>query len=83
MKDILLVSDSQELIHSLETIVTFLGESCQSRGLSDCESYLKEKGADAVLIEYASPSVVNSLVARFPHIPFVAILHSNGEVAAS
>ncbi|WP_272492400.1 hypothetical protein, partial [Alteromonas sp. MCA-1] len=34
MKNILLVSDNQELIQNLETIVTFMGESCQSRGFS-------------------------------------------------
>lgn len=80
MKDILLVSDNQELIHSLETIVTFLGESCQARNASDCEGYLKDTGADAVLIDYASPSVLDSLASRFPHIPFVAILQQNGEL---
>jgi len=82
MKDILLVSDSQELIHSLETIVTFLGESCQSREIGDANDYLKNNGADAVLIEYAAPEVVKSLVARFPHIPFVAVQHKNGEITA-
>jgi len=83
MKDILLVSDDQELIHSLETIVTFLGESCQSRGFSECEDYLKDSSADAVLIEYSKPAVVESLIARYPHIPFVALVHANGDASAN
>ena len=62
MKNILLVSDNQELIQNLETIVTFMGESCQSRGFSDCERYLQDSGADAVLIEHISPAIVSGLV---------------------
>ena len=82
MKDILLVSDNQELIHSLETIVTFLGESCQSRGFHECEDYLQDSGADAVLIDYTLPSAVKALIARFPHIPFVVLQKQNGETTA-
>ena len=81
MKDILLVSDNQELIQNLETIVTFMGESCQSRGFSECERYLHESGADAVLIEYRSPTVSN-LVEKFPHIPFVALVENNSQASA-
>ena len=69
MKDILLVSDNQELIQTLETIVTFMGESCLSRGLSECDPYLSSSGADAVLIEHTSPVIVNKLVTKYPHIP--------------
>ena len=83
MKDILLVSDNQELIQNLETIVTFMGESCQSRGFSECERYLHESGADAVLIEYRSPTAVSNLVEKFPHIPFVALVESNTQASAS
>ncbi|WP_269517671.1 sigma-54 dependent transcriptional regulator [Alteromonas sp. BMJM2] len=79
MKDILLVSDNQELIQNLETIVTFMGEPCLSRGFDDCDSYLSSAGADAVLIDYTSAATVNKLVAKFPHIPFVALVHNEGE----
>ncbi|AUC87652.1 sigma-54-dependent Fis family transcriptional regulator [Alteromonas sp. MB-3u-76] len=79
MKDILLVSDNQELIQNLETIVTFMGESCLSRGLSDCHEYLSKSGADAVLIEYACETTVSQLVENFPHIPFVALVQNEGQ----
>ncbi|MCH6572967.1 MAG: sigma 54-interacting transcriptional regulator [Proteobacteria bacterium] len=82
MKNILLVSDNQELIQNLETIVTFMGESCQSRGFSDCERYLQDSGADAVLIEHISPAVVSGLVEKFPHIPFVALVENNSQASA-
>ena len=83
MKNILLISDNQELIQNLETIVTFMGESCQSRGFSDCERYLHESGADAVLIEHRSSTLVSNLVEKFPHIPFVALVESNTQASAS
>ena len=83
MKNILLISDNQELIQNLETIVTFMGESCQSRGFGECERYLHESGADAVLIEYRSPTAVSNLVEKFPHIPFVALVESNTQASAS
>lgn len=79
MKDILLVSDNQELIQNLETIVTFMGESCLSRGLTDCDTYLSSSGADAVLIEHTSAAIVNKLVTKYPHIPFVALVQNEGE----
>ena len=82
MKNILLVSDNQELIQNLETIVTFMGESCQSRGFSDCERYLQDSGADAVLIEHISPAIVSGLVEKFPHIPFVALVENNSQASA-
>ncbi len=78
MKDILLVSDNQDLIHSLETVVTFLGEACEARGVSECEAYLKRHGADAVLIDFKKPAKVKKLLATFPHIPFVAIQPADG-----
>lgn len=83
MKNILLISDNQELIQNLETIVTFMGESCQSRGFCECERYLHESGADAVLIEHRSPTAVSNLVEKFPHIPFVALVESNTQASAS
>ncbi|GEA11684.1 sigma-54 dependent transcriptional regulator [Alteromonas sp. KUL49] len=79
MKDILLVSDNQDLIHSLQTVVTFLGESCEARSVSECEAYLKDKSADAVLIDFVKPAKVKKLLATFPHIPFVAIQPTDGE----
>ena len=82
MKNILLVSDNQELIQNLETIVTFMGESCQSRGFASCERYLQDSGADAVLIEHASSPIVSNLVEKFPHIPFVALVENNSQATA-
>jgi sigma-54 specific flagellar transcriptional regulator A len=82
MKNILLVSDNQELIQNLETIVTFMGESCQSRGFNEGERYLQDSGADAVLIEYTSNQVVKGFVEKFPHIPFVALVDNNSQASA-
>ncbi len=82
MKNILLVSDNQELIQNLETIVTFMGESCQSRGFSECERYLADCGADAVLIEHASATVTKSVVEKFPHVPFVALVENSSQASA-
>ncbi|BFT31111.1 sigma-54-dependent Fis family transcriptional regulator [Alteromonas sp. D210916BOD_24] len=81
MKNILLVSDNQELIQNLETIVTFMGESCQSRGFSECERYLTDCGADAVLIEHASVAATKRVVEKFPHIPFVALVENNSQAS--
>ncbi len=83
MKNILLVSDNQELIQNLETIVTFMGESCQSRGFGEGEVYLQDSGADAVLIEHKSSQVVKGFVEQFPHIPFVALAEINAGQASA
>ena len=82
MKNILLVSDNQELIQSLETIVVFMGESCQARGFDEAQQYLKESGADAVLIEHVSAQAVKGFVEQFPHVPFVALVENNCEASA-
>lgn len=82
MKDILLVSDNQELIKSLETIVAFLGESYQSRSFSTCESFLNERGADSVLIDSSDKATMNALVAQFPSVPFVALVSGAVEISA-
>lgn len=82
MKDILLVSDNQELIHSLETIVAFLGESCQSRGVRECDAFLEDGSVAAVFIEHTSASKIKALVSRYPHIPFVALQNNNSDIIA-
>lgn len=82
MKNILLVSDNQELIQNLETIVTFMGESCQSRSFDEGQRYLQDSGADAVLIEHTSSQVVKGFVEKFPHIPFVALVENNSQASA-
>lgn len=83
MKSILLVSDNQELIQNLETIVTFMGESCQSRGFTECEQYIQDCGADAVIIELTSLDAVKRLVEKFPHIPFVALVKDLNQASAN
>lgn len=82
MKNILLVSDNQELIQNLETIVTFMGESCQSRSFDEGQRYLQDSGANAVLIEHTSSQVVKGFVEKFPHIPFVALVENNSQASA-
>merc|ERR1711907_444330 len=51
-------------------------------GFSDCERYLQDSGADAVLIEHISPAIVSGLVEKFPHIPFVALVENNSQASA-
>ncbi|QJR81852.1 sigma-54-dependent Fis family transcriptional regulator [Alteromonas pelagimontana] len=81
MKDILLVSDNGDLIHKLETIITFLGEPCNSKSFADCASYLKSHSVDAVLIDYSIADQAKSLVTLFPHTPFVAIQEKESDAS--
>lgn len=80
MKDILLVSDNSDLIKSLNTIITFVGEACQARNFSDCQTYLDTSETDAVLIDHANPEQVKALVSEYPHIAFVAVSEQSVDV---
>ncbi|RDV25064.1 sigma-54-dependent Fis family transcriptional regulator [Alteromonas aestuariivivens] len=80
MKDILLVSDNGDLIDKLETIITFLGETVQTRTYAECSGFLKTVKVAAVFIDYCKPERVQQLVAEFPHIPFVALQAQDGMV---
>ena len=68
MKDILLVSNNGELIHKLETIVSFIGEPYTTRAASSSAQYLKDNPVDAVLLDFTAASV-QELILQFPHIP--------------
>ena len=80
MKDILLVSDNGDLTHSLETIITFLGEPCQHTSFSACEEALRATKVDAVLIDFDDAAKAKAIITQFPHIPFVAIQPANGQI---
>lgn len=79
MKDILLVSNNGELIHKLETIVSFIGEPYTTRAASSSAQYLKDNPVDAVLLDFSAASV-QELILQFPHIPFVALVNEEGNV---
>ncbi|WP_018983433.1 sigma-54 dependent transcriptional regulator [Salinimonas chungwhensis] len=79
MKDILLVSDDGDLIHKLETIVSFIGEPCSSCTFKSSTEYLKTHSVDAVLVDFSASSA-QALVLQFPHIPFVAVVAEDGTV---
>ncbi len=79
MKDILLVSDNGDLIHKLETIVSFIGEPCSSCSYKSSAEYLKTHTVDAVLVDF-SVSTAQELILQFPHIPFVAVVAEDGVV---
>ncbi|HCA25679.1 MAG TPA: sigma-54-dependent Fis family transcriptional regulator [Pseudomonas sp.] len=79
MKDILLVSDNGDLIHKLETIVSFIGEPCSSCSYKSSAEYLKTHSVDAVLVDF-SVSTAQELILQFPHIPFVAVVAEDGVV---
>lgn len=79
MKDILLVSDNGDLIHKLETIVSFIGEPCSSCSFKSSAEYLKTHTVDAVLVDF-SVSTAQELILQFPHIPFVAVVAEDGVV---
>ncbi|AXR05737.1 sigma-54 dependent transcriptional regulator [Salinimonas sediminis] len=80
MKDILLVSNNGELIHKLETIVSFIGEPYSTRTSALSAQYLRENEVDAVLLDFAAPSG-QELILQFPHIPFVALVEEDSPVA--
>lgn len=78
MKDILLVSDNGDLIHSLETIITFLGEPSQHASFATCADYLRSHSVDAVLIDFANVRAAQALISQFPHVPFVGLQDGDG-----
>lgn len=80
MKDILLVSDNGDLIHKLETIVSFIGEPYSSRSFADSTAYLNDNPVDAVLVDF-SVSQCKELIRQYPQIPFIAVVNSDGTVA--
>lgn len=78
MKDILLVSDNQALVQNLQTILTFLGESCRSFPVSEASAQLAELSPTAVLLDVTSGEQAVALVKSFPMHPFVAV-HVNDQ----
>ena len=82
MTDILLVSNNVELKQQLETIITFIGDSCLSLSLDDCQSALRTTGG-SVLIDMAEISVAKSIIAAYPHLPFIGIVSDAATLAAS
>ena len=82
MTDILLVSNNVELKQQLETIITFIGDSCLSLSLDDCQSALRTTSG-SVLIDMAETSVAKSIIAAYPHLPFVGIVSDATTLAAS
>ncbi|MEG3767495.1 sigma-54-dependent Fis family transcriptional regulator [Alteromonas sp. 14N.309.X.WAT.G.H12] len=81
MKEILLVSDNGKLIQKLETVITFMGETCYGQGFADSRNYLNTHSVEAVLVDYESAQQAIDLIAEFPHIPFVAIQPKDGMIA--
>ena len=76
MKDILLVSDNGDLIHKLETIVSFIGEPCSSCSYKSSAEYLKTHSVDAVLVDF-SVSTAQELIPEFYYLPEMFV-NSNG-----
>ncbi len=82
MKDILLVSDNGDLTHSLETIITFLGEPCQHTSFATCDEALRTAVVDAVLIDFDNAAKAKAIIAQYPQIPFVAVQPQGGGIEA-
>lgn len=82
MKDILLVSDNDDLISNVKTIITFLGEPCQSRSFSEATSYLKSSDCDAILVDCSDRSSLPELISQYPHLPFVCLQTAQGQFSS-
>lgn len=82
MKNILLVSDNQNLFKTWKLSLPSWASHAKARSFNEGERYLQDSGADAVLIEHTSSQVVKGFVEKFPHIPFVALVESNSQASA-
>jgi sigma-54 specific flagellar transcriptional regulator A len=77
MNDILLVSDNNDVIQNLHTILTFLGESCRLLSVTECKEALQSENSLAIIIDADDVANVAPIIREYPHHPFVAV-HSGG-----
>ena len=72
MTDILLVSNNVELKQQLETIITFIGDSCVALSFDDCQSALRNTSG-SVLIDMSDLNAAKAIISAFPQLPFVGV----------
>jgi sigma-54 specific flagellar transcriptional regulator A len=74
MNEILVVSDNETRKHSLQIILTFLGENCRMSNYADCLKVIGESDAwVAILIDGEVPEIAEDIIAKFPDSPFINI----------
>lgn len=74
MSNILIISEQTARAHNLKTILSFIGEECVAVSFSESMVSLKTQGVfDAVLIDGDVIELVDDVVSKFPHNPFVVV----------
>lgn len=74
MSNILIISSDIARANNLSTILTFLGEPCNSVLFSSAIETLKDKNdIKAVLIDAATHELASDISEKFPHQPFVLV----------
>lgn len=81
MSKVLIISADKQRQHNLQTILTFLGESCLLVEFSEALNQLRSgSGFDAVLLDGEEVELTANIVEKFPAQPFV-LIGSNGAIA--
>jgi sigma-54 specific flagellar transcriptional regulator A len=74
MSKVLIISANQQRQHNLQTILTFMGESCLTVPFTQALSQLKNCSVyDAVLLDGDEPELAADIVEKYPALPFVLI----------
>lgn len=74
MNEILIVSDNEARVNTLQIILTFLGENCRSCDYASCiETIGNKNGLSAILIDGEIPEVAEDVIKKFPDSPFINI----------
>ena len=84
MSKILIISEDQSRKISMETILSFVGETYESLALKQAELALKNSAdIKAVIIDTIDGSITDDLVNHYPHHPFIAISQDAVELSES
>ena len=74
MSKVLIISANQQRQHNLQTILSFLGESCLIVPFTQALSHLKSGSAyDAVLLDGDEAELASDIVEKYPALPFVLV----------
>ncbi|GAB3034823.1 sigma-54 dependent transcriptional regulator [Bowmanella dokdonensis] len=74
MSNILIISGHESRRISLQTILTFMGETCECVLPQQGEAAIARQGAyDAVLLDAENTSINQALLSRFPAQPFILL----------
>jgi sigma-54 dependent transcriptional regulator, flagellar regulatory protein len=74
MSKVLIISANPQRQHNLQTILTFLGESCLIVPFTQALKQLKSGSSfDAVLLDGDEPELAADIVEKYPALPFVLV----------